>query len=962
MTTRLHIHFAKPVNRLALAISLALALTACNNDSTFTSNTPSTPDTPTTPETPTTPDTPSTPETPSTSTCVANPMGDTALYLRGGMNSWNANKDYKFNYICDHFELVTETDGTQTFKIADDTWSANADFGGSTSSQIETGTPMLLALQGSNLTFGFSGVNKMVLSMADSTSTPTLTIYQCPDSPLGDTSLYLQGEMNSWAASNKYRFTYSCDAYYLNVDETGQYSFKIADSSWAAASSFGGAVAGTTLDYGEATSVVTDASKGSSTENLSFNFTAANTAKLTMDSDGANPKLTIGDQTFTGSSVFPVTDPVALSVKYDSRDTASKSPFGAVTEGSTINYSLTALPGVADLTLVVARHTLEGNQEVLTNTEIDRVALTKATDGAQERWSGSYTFPDKGVYSYYFQFKVGNETYVYENNSDTVYWTTEKGTDGVGAVAFLTADESDIRRYRQTVYLKDFTVPDWAKNAIYYQIFPERFRNGDTSNDPAPGKDTYLDQSVEFHSNWNDTPYVPGDGKSDANYNNDFFGGDLQGIIDKLDYLADLGINTLYINPIFEAGSNHKYDTGDYMRVDDNFGDNALFATLTATAKAKGIRVVLDTSLNHVGSDSVYFDRYGRYDTVGAFDGTTVHAESPYSSWFTFYSGATETDKMYAGWLGNATLAELVETDSFKAFAYGNADSVTKYWLDQGLSGWRMDVAPWVSDEFWRGWHSAVKAKDANAVTVAETWFDASKFLLGDEFDSTMNYIFRDAVLDFAAGKDASQIYRNLEMMREHYPQQALFALMNLFSSHDVARALYTLGYQGSSTDAATVVEAKQRYLLATLFQMSYPGSPSIYYGDEVGVTGGQDPQNRGTYPWADKGGSPDTDMLAKMKTLIKMRKDYGILRQGTLSAPLYSDENVVVLLRELDGQKALVVLNNSTAEKSLNLTLPTALAGSYQDVLTNSGVTVAEDGALSLTVPALYGRVLISQ
>lgn len=947
MTTRLLVHSALPVSRLALAISLALVLSACNGSGKTTTD----------------PSTPTTPDDPTTSTCVANPMGDTALYMRGGMNSWNANDSYKFSYVCDHFELVTELEGSQTFKIADDAWSSNADFGGGADgSAVTVDKALALALQGSNLTFSFSGVNKMVLNMASSTSTPSLTIYQCPDSPLGDTPLYLQGEMNNWVASNKYRFTYSCDAYYLNVDENGQYSFKIADSSWAASTSFGASAAGSTLTYGEATSVVTDASKGSSTENLSFNFTGANTAKLSMDSDGSNPKLTIGDQTFTGSSVFPVTDTTALSVAYDSRDSSFKSPFGAVTEGSTINYSLTALPGVTDMTLVVARHTLEGNQEVLTNTELDRVALTKTTEGDKERWSGSYTFPTKGVYSYYFQFKVGNETYIYENNADTVYWTTEKGTDGVGSVAFLPTSDSAIRRYRQTVYLKDFTVPDWAKDAIYYQIFPERFRNGDTSNDPAPGKDTYLDQPVEFHSNWNEAPYVPGDGKSDANYNNDFFGGDLQGIIDKLDYLADLGVNTLYINPIFEAGSNHKYDTGDYMKVDDNFGDNALFATLNATAKQKGIRVVLDTSLNHVGSDSVYFDRYSRYPAVGAFEGATPTSSSPYANWFTFYSDATDPDKMYAGWLGNATLAELVETDSFKAFAYGNDDSVSKYWLDQGLSGWRMDVAPWVSDEFWRGWRAAVKSKKSDAVTVAETWFDASKFLLGDEFDSTMNYIFRDAVLDFASGKDASQIYRNLEMLREHYPQQALFALMNLFSSHDVARALYTLGYQSSSTDATTIAQAKQRYLLATLLQMSYPGAPSIYYGDEVGVTGGQDPQNRGTYPWADKGGTPDNDMLTKMKTLIKMRKDYPILRQGTLSAPLYTDSHVVVLLRELDGQKALVVLNNDTSAATLSLTLPTTLAGNYQDVLTSTGATVASDGKVTLTVPALYGQVLISQ
>lgn len=948
-----------------LALLFPLLLAACNGSSDSSTPVNPAPQDPETPITPApTPDTPAEPEDPDTGTssCVDNPMGETALYVRGGMNSWNANDDYKFSYVCDHFELVTELDGTQTFKIADDAWSSNADFGGGDSSQAELDTPLGLALQGSNLTFAFSGVNKLVLDMSQSTETPDLTIYQCPDSPLGDTALYLKGEMNDWSASNQYRFTYSCDAYYLNVDESGEYSFKLADSSWAAASSFGAAEAETSLAYGEATPLVSNEANGGDSANLSFNFTGGNTLKLALDSDGSNPILTIGDKTFTGTAAFPVTDPVALSVAFDSRNADFKTPFGAVTQGSSIQYALTALPGVEDLELVVARHTLEGNQEVLSNTELARVALTKTTDGDKERWSGSYTFPDKGVFSYYFQFKVGNESYVYQNNDDTVYWTTEKGTDGVGAVAFLPSDGDDIRRYRQSVYLSDFQVPDWAQDAVYYQIFPERFRNGDRSNDPTPGVDTYLDQAVEFHSNWLDTPYLPGDGKSDDNYNNDFFGGDLAGIIEKLDYLADLGVNTLYINPIFEAGSNHKYDTGNYMQVDDNFGDNALFATLTATAKQKGIRVVLDTSLNHTGSDSVYFDRYGRYAETGAFEGGSPNSDSPYFSWYKFYSDATDTDSMYAGWLGNATLSELVETDGFKAFAYGNDDSVTKYWLDQGLSGWRMDVAPWVSDEFWRGWHSAVKAKDSDAVTVAETWFDASKFLLGDEFDSTMNYIFRNAVLDFAGGSDASQIYRNLEMVREHYPTQALHALMNLFSSHDVARALYTLGDQGADTDAATAATAKQRFLLATLFQMTYPGAPSIYYGDEVGVTGGEDPMNRSTYPWADQGGSPDLAMLDQMKTLIKLRNDNAILRRGSLSAPLYSDSHVLVLLRELNDQKALVVVNNADSAQTLSLSLDSALAGGYQDLLSGDNVTVAADGSVNLTVPALYGRVLLNR
>ncbi len=953
MTTRLHIHFAKPVNRLALAISLALALSACGDNASSSTPTP----------TPTpTPD-----PTPAPSSCVANPLGDTALYLRGGMNSWNAAEEYKFNYVCDHFELVTETSGDQSFKIGDAGWSATSDFGGASSSQVVAGTPLPLALQGSNLSFTFSGVNKLVLDLSKSVTEPTLTIYQCPDNPLGETALFLRGGMNSWTAVSDYLFTYSCDAFYLNVNETGEYEFKLADSGWSAASSFGSAdSASNTLTHGTPLAITSDAILGASTDNLKFNFTGAHTAKLTLDADASNPKLTIGDQTFVGSGNAQVTDPIALSVSFDSRNSNFKQPFGAVTEGQTIDYALTALPGIDSVNLVIDNRTLEGNQDLLKYDELTRVPLSKTVIDGSERWGGSYNFPTKGVYGYYFEFTIGDQVYVYQNNKETVYWTSEKGSAGPGLVAFKPKDSSQIRRYRQTVYLSDFAVPEWAKDAVYYYIFPERFRNGDTANDPKPGTDTYLDQAVEFHSNWNDKPYVPGenDGNSgdDEVYNNDFFGGDLAGIIEKLDYLVDLGVNTLYINPIFEAPSNHKYDTADYMQVDDNFGDNALFAKLTAEAKARGIRVILDTSLNHTGSDSAYFDRYGKYPGVGAFEGGTPHPESPYYSWYKFFTDATTPEGMYQGWVGVSTLPELVESESWKNFAYRNDDSVTKYWLDQGLSGWRMDVAPWVSDEFWREWRTAVKSKDPDALTVAETWFDASKFFLGDEFDSTMNYIFRNAVLDYAAGGNAAELYHNLELMRENYPPQAFYALMNLLSTHDAARALYKFGYTSDTTDAAVIVQAKQRVKLAALFQMSYPGAPAIFYGDEVGVTGGEDPFNRGTYPWADVGGKPDTDLLAAYKSLIKMRKDYPILRQGTLSAPLYSDANIVVLLRELNGQKALVMLNNGTTAKALSLALPATLAGSYQDVLTSSGFTVAEDGSLSLTVPALYGRVLISQ
>jgi cyclomaltodextrinase len=375
---------------------------------------------------------------------------------------------------------------------------------------------------------------------------------------------------------------------------------------------------------------------------------------------------------------------------------------------------------------------------------------------------------------------------------------------------------------------------------------------------------------VEFHKDWNDKPWRPhsGDG-SDDQYSNDFFGGDIAGIIEKLDYIKSVGANTLYITPMFTAASNHKYDTADWKHIDPHFGSNADFARLCREAAKRGIRVLPDASLNHSGADSIYFDRYGTRGGQGAFEGGKINPASPYASWYTFDPTQAEPDKQFKGWVGVADLPELNKADpSYRAFAYGAPDSVTRTWLNAGASGWRMDVAPWVPDDFWREWRSVVKQTKPDALTVAETWFDASKFFLGDEFDSTMNYIFRDAVLDYANGGDAQLMVANLEEMREAYPPQTFSALMNLLSTHDTARSLHMFGDVDGKATPEQVALAKQKLRLAVFFQMTYPGSPAIFYGDEVGVTGGPDPMNRGTYPWADRGGHPDNALLADFRRL----------------------------------------------------------------------------------------------
>jgi predicted alpha/beta superfamily hydrolase len=282
-------------------------------------------------------------------------------------------------------------------------------------------------------------------------------------------------------------------------------------------------------------------------------------------------------------------------------------------------------------------------------------------------------------------------------------------------------------------------------------------------------------------------------------------------------------------------------------------------------------------------------------------------------------------------------------------------------WLDRGAAGWRMDVAPWIPDDFWRAWRTAVKQHRPDALTIAETQFEASKFFLGDEFDSTMNYVFRNAVQDYASGADARVAYRSIELMRELYPPQAFYAAMNLLSTHDSARALYEFGWRDEHDSAETIARAKQRLRLAAFFQMTFPGAPAVFYGDEVGVTGGEDPFNRVTYPWADLGGKPDNELLADYKKLIALRRDNPVLRHGSLDAPLYSDAHVIVQPRRDGDSVAIVAMNNDTSPHEVTIELPDALAGvTFTDGLGGAPVR-ANARALGLHVPATFGSVLLA-
>jgi len=777
--------------------------------------------------------------------------------------------------------------------------------------------------------------------------------------PLNGERMFLRGAMTTWALREDLAFTYVCDAYLLNVDLHGNYDFRITDARFSGGMNFGARDDGAFVLNAPVPLAAAERRGGA---NLHFAFDGAYTLRLHIPPQDGTPTLIIAPRTPNALDQPSVSDPIALSLAFDSRDAADKSPFGATPAGTTVNFALGAAHGVDAATLVVARRRLEGPQEVLAYDELARVPLTRVAADARDVWRGTYRFDAVGVYGYYFAVDIGGKRYVYENNAEPVYWTRELGTNGGGAVAALTGQP--IRPFRQSVYHADFRTPEWARDIVYYYIFPERFRNGDRRNDPRPGPGTYHDRSVEVHDKWNEKPFRPrsGDGSDDL-YGNDFFGGDLDGIAQKLDDIRDLGANTLYLTPIFQAASNHKYDTADYRNVDVHFGGNAAFDRLVRATRKRGMRIVLDTSLNHSGSDSVYFDRYAKYPGIGAFDGARIHPESAYADWYRFDANATEPDRQYRGWAGAQDLPELNKASaSYRDFAFRADDSIMKRWLDRGASGWRMDVAPWISDDFWREWRTAVKAQRADALTVCETQFESSKFLLGDEFDSTMNYVFRDAVEAYANGGDARAIYRNIELLRETYPPQAFYALMNLLSTHDTSRALYDFGARDEHATAEQTALAKRRLRLAVFFQMIYPGAPAVFYGDEVGVTGGDDPFNRVAYPWADQGGTPDLALRDTFKRLIGLRNAHAVLRHGSIDAPAYIDEHVIVLIRRDGRHWAVTALNNDAVPHDVAITLPAALRNATFRDAQSRAPTSAGNAVLRLSITPLDGKVLLTE
>jgi glycosidase len=610
---------------------------------------------------------------------------------------------------------------------------------------------------------------------------------------------------------------------------------------------------------------------------------------------------------------------INLRLFHNGWDPYYRSPFGAAPTDSKVTLRLSSSSAVTRATLYYAPSDMNFTRQV--PMRLDRHSSTS------KAWTVQLPTPSKqNQYTYYFRAQA--ET--------TIRWYGDDNSVGASGPGQTYSSESDVFGYNLTVYLKSFKAPPWMSKAVVYQIFPDRFRNGNKKNDPVTGT-RYGYLTVYFHKNWNDLPQG----------GSDFFGGDLQGIIDKLSYLHGLGVNTIYLNPIFLAPSNHKYDTSNYLQVDPEFGNLETFKTLMSDTAKLGMHMILDGVFNHSGSDSIYFNKYNRFPDVGAYQSK----KSPYYSWYTFQ----QWPNSYNTFGGYDTLPQLSEAQGVKNFIYKTPKSVAQYWLQQGAAGWRLDSPDTKSDSFWQGFRSSIKARYPDSVIIGEYWKDALPWLMGNEWDGVINYQFREWVLDFFAHGQGAQNPADLGAngfmqsqmgILSEYPRPALYSSMNIVDSHDVDRILYDLGGN------------KQALRLVALFQMTWLGAPTIYYGDEAGITGSRDPDDRRTFPW----GHEDKSLQAFYSKVIHVRMKYPALTEGSvLPLTVVDNRRVVSYLRQLGKQSIVVALNDSGKTQTLDIAVPQLKNGVHLTDALNGGSTFTlKNGKIHLTLTKMSGRILL--
>ena len=572
---------------------------------------------------------------------------------------------------------------------------------------------------------------------------------------------------------------------------------------------------------------------------------------------------------------------------FNSFDPYFKQPFGAVRAGQSVHLSL-CIPeelGYVDPHLVLQK---EGRYDVPVHYRMKFDGQTPH----QNHFSVDVTLNDVGLYFYYFDLYTDFRRIV-------------RGPDNCGIVSWQEGESWQI-----TVYEADFETPAPIKGKVFYQIFPDRFCEG-VENKPMPFPDRLYQADKHAEPFWQ--PNEVG-----GHLNEDYFGGDLKGIQMKLPYLREMGVDYLYLNPIFEAHANHRYNTANYLKADPLLGTNEEFAALCAAAAKEDIRIILDGVFSHTGSDSVYFNREGRYGPGGAYR----DRNSPYRSWYDFDSGYPSG---YRCWWGFETLPEVQEdSPSYIDFVCGKG-GVIDTWLGLGASGFRLDVADELPDAFIERIRQAVKAHGEDKLLIGEVWEDATTkeafgrrrtYLRGKGLDAVMNYPFRNAALSYVTGGDVHAVAEQILSICENYPAPALNCAMNFLSTHDTERAITAIAGEpangrdrywqsGRRIPAEKMDDAIRKLLLGYAMIFTLPGVPCIYYGDEIAMQGYRDPFNRAFFDW----NSTEQRLRGPLKTLAHLREGCDAFDGGRLEI-VRADTDVLHYRRIGKTQTAEIILN----------------------------------------------------
>jgi len=533
-------------------------------------------------------------------------------------------------------------------------------------------------------------------------------------------------------------------------------------------------------------------------------------------------------------------------IKYNSKSEEFKKPFGAVSNAQKVTFFIHIAKNENPTGAKLAYREDNSKTPIYINMQ------------KTDEYDNYYIYSCEAIFNkpnlYFYRFEI----------------IADDGIKFVGLKDGYAAIEDWLPEWQLTVYDCNFNTPEWAKGGIMYQIFPDRFYRS-KNFEPIQAKNPRT-----IHENWYDIPdfiYDNPDYKA-----NDYFCGNIVGIMEKLDYIKELGVNIIYLNPIFESPEYHRYSTANYMNVDPYFGTNELFEEFTKKCNELGIKIILDGVFSHTGADSIYFNKYGHYDSIGAYNSK----ESQYYNWYNFI----EYPNKYQSWWGFDNLPNVTETNTEYMNYITGENGVIEHWQKLGCNGWRLDVADELPDEFIDNLYKRAKTVDKDSFVIGEVWEDATnkfaygerrRYLLGGQMDSVMNYPWRTAILEYVQNGDEKLFNDRLICIMENYPPHVLQCLMNSLSTHDTLRAITYFGVDHDVPDnqkgAYRMTEeeyqkGKEKLIQATFLQFTLPGIPSVYYGDEVGLQGFRDPYCRMGYPYNNE----DFEILDFYKKIADVR------------------------------------------------------------------------------------------